>query len=174
MDHRVDLRLTLTRRHSPLLRRGANEHQPGCSAGEAHDIKKASDGMRTVRVLIAVSRIADRLINFHALPVGIQFIGYHQGQGCANYSAHFRTMSNNPDGSVGLDTHKHIGMKSGIICVSMPIVGLLSPQYFRRVTCAQDERSRSSHALQKPTPTYIFNRAHASSFAAALIAARMR
>jgi len=83
--------------------------------------------MRTIRVLIAVPAIANRLINFHALPVCIQFIGHDQRQSGANYGAHFRAMSNNPDSSVRLDTHEYIGMKCGLVCVTKGIVGLLSP-----------------------------------------------
>src|SRR5882762_61903 len=136
--------------------------------------KKASHRVRTVSVLIAVPGIADRLIDFHALPVGLQFVGHHQGQRGANYGAHFRAMRDNPDRSIRFDTYKHIGMKCGIICVGTHIVGLMASQYFGCVICAQDKRSRSSEALEKPTATHIFNRAHRDSFTAALIAARMR
>src|SRR5580700_4592083 len=97
MNNRMDIRLTLTDRHAPLLGRGLNEHDPGRSAGNPHHVKKASDGMRTVSVLIAVSGITDRLINFHALPVRIQFVGYDQRQSRANYGTHLRAMSNNPN-----------------------------------------------------------------------------
>src|SRR5882762_11368238 len=107
MNNRVKVRLTLTDRHSPPLRRGPNEHEPGGSAREAHHIKKASHRVRTVSVLIAVPGIADRLIDFHALPVGLQFVGHDQGQRGANYGAHLRTMSDNPDRSVRFDTYKH-------------------------------------------------------------------
>src|ERR1700756_772585 len=174
MNHRMKVRLTLTGRYSPKLRSGPNEHEAGGSAGQAHDIKKASHGMRTGGVLIAVSRVADRLINFYPLPVGVQFVGHDQGQSGANYGSHFRAMSDNPNGSVRLDTDEHIGMKRGIIGVSTHIVGFVWPQFLGRIICAQDERSRSSHAFEKAASTNIFNRAHAGSCAAALMAARMR
>src|SRR5579864_6316695 len=173
MNHRMKVRLTLTGRYSPMLRSGPNEHEPGGSAGQAHNIKKASDGMRTVGVLIAVSRVTDRLIDFYALPVGIQFVGHDQGQGGSNYSSHFRAMRDNPDSSVRLDTNEHIGMKRGIIGVSAYIIGLVSVQYFRRVICTHDKRSRRTQPLEEPSSTHIFNRAHAFSSAAALIAARI-
>src|SRR5271156_2903084 len=174
MHHCMKVCLTLADGHSPLLSRGLNEHDPRGRAGQPHHIEKASDGMRTVSVLIAVPRIANRLINLHTLPVGIQFVSHHHGKSGANYRAHFRAMSDNPDSSVSLDAHKNIGMKCGVIGVSAHAGGLLSPQYFGCVISAYDERSGASQSLQKPTPTHIFNRAHAGSCAAALMAARMR
>src|SRR5205807_3578957 len=174
MNNRMKIRLTLADGDSPLLGRGPNKHKPGCSAGQAHHVKKASHGMRTVRVLIAISRVTDRLINFHALPVGVQFVGQDHRQSCANYGSHFRAMSDNPDSSVRLDTYKYIGMQCGIIGVSANATGVVSSQYLGYIICTQDKRSRSSQALEKPTSTHIFNRAHAGSCAAALMAARMR
>src|ERR1700746_261033 len=129
MNHLMKVRLTLSGRHSPTLRSGPNEHDAGGSPGQAHNIKKASDGMGTVGVLIAVSRVTDRLIDFYALPVGIQFVGHDQGQSGSNYSSHFRAMSDNPDCSVRLDTYEHIGMKRGIIGVSTHFVRLVWAQF---------------------------------------------
>src|ERR1700746_3536466 len=129
MNHRMKVRLTLTDRYSPTPRSGPNEHEAGGSAGQPHNIKKASHGMRTVGVLIAVSRVTDRLIDFYAPPVGIQFVGDHQGQSGSNYGSHFRAMSDNPDTSVRLDTYEHIGMKRGIIGVSTHFVRLVWAQF---------------------------------------------
>src|ERR1700758_3073174 len=129
--------------------------------------------MRTVGVLIAISRVADRLIEFYALPVGVQFVGHDQGQSGSNYSSHFRAMSDNPDPSVRLDTYEHIGMKRGIIGVSTYIIGLVSVKHSRRVICPQHKRSRRAQSLEESSSTHIFNRAHAVSSAAALIAARI-
>src|SRR5580704_9439014 len=174
MHYCMKVCLTLTDGHSPLLSRGLNEHHPRDSAGQPHHIEKASDGMRTVSVLVAVPRIADRLINLHTLPVGIQFVSQNHGKSRANYRAHFRAMSDNPDSSVSLDAHKNIGMKGGVVGVGAHAAGLLSPQYVGCVINAYNERSGASQSLEKPTPTHIFNRAHANSCAAALMAARMR
>src|SRR5580692_10121721 len=129
MHHCMKVCLALIDGHSPLLSCGLNKHDPRGSAGEPHHIEKASDGMRTVRVLVAVSRIADRLINLHTLPVGIQFVSQNHGKSRANYGAHFRAMSDNPDSSVSLDAHKNIGMKRGVVGVAAHAGGLLSPQY---------------------------------------------
>ncbi len=59
----------------PLLRRRLYQHEARAGSRLAHDIVKASDRMGPVRVLIAVARIADRLIDLHPLPVGIQLVG---------------------------------------------------------------------------------------------------
>src|ERR1700751_3361053 len=107
MNHRMKVRLTLTDRYSPTLRSGPNDHEAGGGAGQPHNIKKASHGMRTVGILIAVSRVTDRLIDFYASPVGIQFVGNDQGQSGSDYSSHFRSMRDNPDSSVRLDTDEH-------------------------------------------------------------------
>src|ERR1700731_4728712 len=165
MNHRMKVGLTLTGRYSPMLRSGPNEHEGGSSAGQAHNIKKASDGMRTVGVLIAVSRVTDRLIDFYALPVGIQFVGQDHRQGGSNDGSHFRAMSDNPDSSVRLDTDEHIGMKRGIICVSTHIVGVVSPQLCGHKMGPQDDRPRRTEALEEPSSTHIFNHAHDRSCA---------
>src|SRR5246127_5734909 len=173
MNHLMKVRLTLSGRHSPTLRSGPDEHEAGGSARQAHNIKKAADGVRTVGVLIAVSRVTDGLIEFYALPIGVQFVGHDQGQSGSNYSSHFGAMSDNPDCSVRLDTYEHIGMKRGIIGVSTHIVGIVSVQHSRRVICTQHKRSRRTQSLEESSSTRIFNRAHAVSSAAALIAARI-
>src|SRR5246127_6008226 len=107
MNHLMKVRLTLSGRDSPMLPSGPNEHDAVGSPGQAHNNKKASDGMGTVGVLIAVSRVTDRLIDFYALPVGIQFVGHDQGQSGSNYSSHFPATSENPDCCVRLDTHEN-------------------------------------------------------------------
>ena len=75
MDHDVELSHALRRRDVPLLRGRLNQHEPCGRAGLSHDIIKASDRMGSIRVLITIARIADRLVDLHSLPVGVQLIG---------------------------------------------------------------------------------------------------
>ena len=77
MDDDVWFRCALSGRDIPSLRGRLYEHQPRGGAGLAHNIIKASDRMGSVRVLITIARIADRLLDFHSLPVGVQLIGNH-------------------------------------------------------------------------------------------------
>ena len=71
MDDDVWFRCALSGREIPSLRGRLYEHQPRGGAGLSHDIIKASDRMGSIGVLIAVTRIADRLVDFHSLPVGV-------------------------------------------------------------------------------------------------------
>ena len=55
-------------------------------------VVKAADRMRSVRVLISIARVADRLFEFHPLPVRIQFIGQNQWDRSAAAGAHLRAV----------------------------------------------------------------------------------
>ena len=102
-------------RHAPLLGRGLHQHDAGRSAGLAASRQKSCGWNANRRCSGRRIGIADRLIDLHALPVRIQFVRDNQRQRRANYGAHLRAMSNDAHRAVRLDTHKHIGMKCGLI-----------------------------------------------------------
>ena len=73
--------------------------------------------MRSIRVLISVARVADRLFQLHPFPVRIQFIGQNEWDGSAAAGAHLRPVRHQIDGSVGIDSHKHAGVQDGAVGV---------------------------------------------------------
>ena len=130
--------------------------------------------MRSVSVLVAISRVADRLFDFHPLPVRIQFIRQNEGDGSAAGGTHFRAGCHQIDGSIGIDSHKHAGVQGG--AVGMGASRCLSrPQEIRNQADTQDQGSGGNYALQKTAPAHVQDVvAHAFSPAAALMAARIR
>ncbi len=66
-----------------------------------------------------------------------------------------------------------LGLKQRVIHLVVPRQSRRA-QRLRQQRNAQHKRSRRGHAFQKTAPAYILNCAHASSFAADLIAARTR
>src|SRR6202035_1286990 len=132
------------------------------------------DGMRSVGILISIARVANRLLQFHPLPVGIQFVCQNERNRSAAAGAHLRAVCYQMHGSVGVDSNKSAGMKGRAIGVGGRR-SLLRPQEIGNQTHAQDESAGGNNSLQKSTPADVENVvAHAFSPAAALIAARIR
>ncbi len=144
--------------------------------------------MGAIRVLIAIFVIAIALNNFHARPVGIKLVGEDAGKAGANAVSHLCAMGNDEDGSIGLNAKVDAGMKRS--CVNRgrhvssdgcPISRGLCEKW--GLAYAKNKRAGGKHALQKTAPACVFDRQfdffffdidHAVSFAASLMAARMR
>ncbi len=107
--------------------------------------------MRSVGVLISISRITDRLFEFHPLPVRIQFVRKNERDGSAAAGAHLRPVRHHVDGSVGVDSDERAGMQDGAIGMSSS-PGLGSPQFGNQVgnqAHTQDQGAGRNHSLQK-------------------------
>ena len=63
--------------------------------------------------MVAVSLVADGLLDLHALPIGVQLIGRDQRQRGPDPGAHFRTVRDDEDRAVGLDAEVYAGVKRG-------------------------------------------------------------
>src|SRR2546427_9447746 len=111
MDDDVRFCHALSRRDIPPLGGRLYEHQPRGGAGLAHDVIKTSDRMRSVCVLIPVTRVAYRLLDFQSLPVGVQLVGNYQRQRSANSRAHLGAMRDDVNRSVRIDSEKYAGMQ---------------------------------------------------------------
>ena len=75
VEHLMIAGLHLTHGHAPFGGGGAFEHEAGGGTGIANDLDKVADGAGAIGVLRAVFSIAERLLNFYALPVGFEFVG---------------------------------------------------------------------------------------------------
>src|SRR5215467_2386724 len=89
--------------YAPVLRCGAHQHESCRGAGLAQRFKRTTDGVRAIRVLIAVLFVTYCLYDFYAIPVGVEFVGNDAGQGGLAAAAHFRAMRDGVDGAVGVD-----------------------------------------------------------------------
>src|ERR1700724_1760478 len=77
VNYHMQLCRTLRGRCVPSLRGGRDQHPARRSTAFSQSVEKASYGMRAVRVLISISLIANRLVDFHALPVGVELVRKH-------------------------------------------------------------------------------------------------
>ena len=150
----VQIGFAFRRRDSPLVGGGLREHHARGRAGLAHGLEEFADGMRAVRILRAVAFVAEGLFEFHALPVGIQFIGQNQRHGSAAGRAHFRAMGDDVDCSVGIDSHEYVGVQRGMVDLGVPRQSL-RVQRIGKILHAQHKRARRCRALQKPAPAYV-------------------
>ena len=129
--------------------------------------------MRSIRVLVSVARVADRLFQFHALPVCIQFIGKNERDGRAAGGTHLRPMSHDKHGAIGINSHKGVGVQDSLVGVSGG-PGLGRPQHVRNEAHTKNQSAGGDDSLQKTATADIQNVvAHTLSPAAALIAARI-
>ena len=80
MYHFVKAGFALARRNLPVRRGGLDQHQTRRAARLAHHVEKIADGVRAIGILSAVARIANRLLDLHQLPVGVQLVGDYQSQ----------------------------------------------------------------------------------------------
>ena len=98
-------------RHFPPIGRCRNQHKTSRGANFPHQIEVAANGVGAIRILVAIFRISDRLINFHLRPIGIQFICHHERQSRAAAASHLRTMSDDRDDAVGRNRHPQTWFK---------------------------------------------------------------
>ena len=96
--------------------------------------------MRSVCVLIPVTRVAYRLLDFQSLPVGVQLVGNYQRQRSANSRAHLGAMRDDVNRSVRVDSDKYVGMQGGKIRMRI-LWKAFGPHKFRVVARAEYERS---------------------------------
>ena len=153
--HRVGHALRL--RHSPLLRRRAHQHQPRRSSSLPQHIKKLADGVRPVGILRSETGVAIRLNDFHAVPIGVEFVSENPRQTRPHAVPHFRPVRHDVNGSVGMNADEDARMKRSRIngCWRRRT---RRPQRFWNDPCTQHKRSRREHALKKTTPADIFDR----------------
>src|SRR5439155_17463432 len=81
MRHLMLLGPTFRGRHAPGSSRRAFEHKARSRAGLAEGVIEITDRFRPVGILVAILRIAARLLDSDLLPVGVQFVGRHHGWG---------------------------------------------------------------------------------------------
>jgi len=130
--------------------------------------------MRSVGVLITVSCVTDGLFDLHALPVGVELVRHHEGQGGTNDRAHLRAMRDDVDRPVGIDADEDIRMQGRLVGVRAPVAGFLRPQQLGHGLRAEYEGPGSGQPHEEPAAADVDDLAHAPPFAAALMAARIR
>jgi len=95
----------LAGRNLPLLGSGAFEHETSGCARFAHNDVEVANGHGTVGVLRAVQLAADRLLHVNAVPIGVELVRDNHGQRRSDTSAHFRAVSNDNHGSIGIEAN---------------------------------------------------------------------
>ena len=121
VDHLVVAGLDLGHRHTPFGGGGAFQHEARGSAGVFDGLDKVADGARAVGVLRTVLGVAQRLLHFDALPVGVQFLGQHQRQSGADAGAHLGAVGHNRNEPIGRDADEDVGHPGG--CAGLGGIG---------------------------------------------------
>ena len=106
--YRMQARPALGGGHTPLLRRGALQHQACGRTHLAHDVVEVANRAGAIRVLATVIGIGQTLDNPHPVPVRLHFIGHYLGQRSANTGTHFRAMGNDFNTAIGLNADKQV------------------------------------------------------------------
>ena len=156
------------------MSRGSDQHKSGRRSRFAHRVVIRADRVRSICVLVAVSFVANGLLDLYALPIRVQFISDDQGQRRTASGAHLRTMGHDPHCAVRIDAQVNAGMQYGAIRIRV-VRKLVARRKLRIIMDAQHKCAcRDSAASQKLTPADVGDRIHAVASAAALIAARIR
>jgi hypothetical protein len=111
MHDEMGLGRAFFRGNVPLRSGSADQHHAPGSAHLAHQVEAAANRVRPVRILLAVLRIANRLLQLDLGPVGVKFVGDHERQSGAAAASHFRAMRDDGDGAIGSDRHPQAGFK---------------------------------------------------------------
>src|ERR1700722_920527 len=139
--------------------------------------------MRAVRVLGTVGAIGVSLNNRDVAPIGVEFIGENSRQAGADSVTHLGTVGHNVDHAIGMNADENAGMERGRVNRSRNS-GSCGPNGLREDSRAQYERPGGEHSLKKtaaadilddnPLHGGLFRGDHAVSFAASLMAERIR
>jgi hypothetical protein len=155
-----------------------NEHPAGRGTTLSHSVKEVSYRTGAICILLAISLIANRLIDLHALPVGVKFVRKHEWQGSADGRSHLRPVGHDVDSSIALNSYEEIGMKGGAVSIGLIEDLTIGRQSLRQnrwdETYGEHKRARSKSSLEESTPTNILDLSHAILPAASLIAWRIR
>ena len=108
MDDGVRFGDAIFRRYIPLRGGGRDQHGPAGGAHVAHLVEKAADRVRAVGILVAVFRIARRLIDLYFGPVGIEFVGNHQRKRGSAAAAHLGAAGDDGHSAVARDGEKKV------------------------------------------------------------------
>jgi hypothetical protein len=159
--------------HVPLRRGRADEHHLRGRSCLPEGRVEVTDRAGSVRVLIAVLRVADALLDPDARPVDVQLVGRHHRQRGPDARSHLGSVGDDEHGAVGLDAQIDARPQDGGIraCRSR---GRLRPGGVGEHPRRQHERTRREHPADELAPADVFDDAHARSFAAVLIAALIR
>ena len=113
MAHFVLRRLALRHRHAPLLRRGLTQHLPRRGTGFTQRVEEQANALGTIRVLVAVHRVANRLLDGDGVPIRLQFVGDDLGKGGAHPLAHLGTAGGDRHAAIAVNGEEHIGCQGG-------------------------------------------------------------
>jgi len=123
----VQIRLAVSRRHSPFLSR-CEDSITAQWRQLPHDIEKARDGMRAHRVLITIAGVADSLIDSLFFPVGIQFVRNYHRQSSPNHRTHLPNDAPQRTPCISGDSYKGVRWQRGTIGIRSTGCGVVVPQ----------------------------------------------
>ena len=147
-------------RNIPLRGGGADQHRSSGGTHLSHLIKKAADGMRSIRILIAVFWIADRLVNLYLGPIRIEFICNDQRQCSAAAASHLGPACDDRDRAVRRNGHPQTRVEH------RSRLALSGPKRLWDITRAEHEGSADQRSLDKSATGNILDTLHTVSFAA--------
>jgi hypothetical protein len=168
-------------RHSPLRGRGAHEHDARRRTGAAEGVVEITNRSRTVGVLVAVRGVAESLLDAHAAPVGVQFVGGHERQRGADAGAHLRTVGDDEDRAVGFDPEIDARVERRALRARFDRRVLRPDGLGQHLRC-DDQGTGRKDAAEEPAPADVLENAVDDAHrpppgwpdAAVLIAARIR
>ena len=176
--------------NAPFLSGGANQHEASSGSGLAERVEKLANRVGAVGILRTVGAIAISLDDSDAGPVGIEFIGEDTRQAGADSVAHLRTVSHDVYRAVAVYADEEAGVECGSANRRRGVRRLRGCSDSGRTgekgdfSDAKHERAGGKHALKKTAAAHIFDDEficgycfcadHAVSFAACLMAERMR
>src|SRR6202008_3556146 len=130
--------------------------------------------MGPILSLVAVTPVADGLLDFYSVPIRVQFVGNYEWQGRAACRTHLRAMGHDPNGAVGINSEINARVQRGVIRVGI-VWKFIAGRWPGVIAHAKHQCSHGDDASrQKSAPADVFNPVHAISPAADLIAARIR
>ena len=166
MNHLVQTSLALRGRNAPLFGRGLLQHQARRRAAFPHHTEETAHRVGAIGILIAIFRVADGLLQLDAFPIGFHLIGQDQRDHGPAAGSHFRAMGHDQHRAIRLDAHKHVGGEDR---------GFQRGQgWSGNHAGAQHQRAGSKGLPQEGAAAEVADGFHACSFAADLMAARMR
>ncbi len=108
-------RATLGRRHTPPLRRRLHQHLARGGTCLAQRLEHQAHAFRSIRILVAVFRIAHRLQQRDPGKIRLQFIGHDTRQRGAYTLPHFAAAHRDLHAAIGAEGHEQVGLEVHLV-----------------------------------------------------------
>ena len=164
VHHRVQFRRAFRGRHFPLLRCRPHHHQTRRPTCLAQRNEKADHRVRSIRILIPVFLVPNRLHHLHPRPIRIELVRDDPRQRRAHAIPHLRPVRDHVHSPVRIDRQINARLQHRLLHrvrgIDRTHIRARRQQFFRHQTDANHKRTRASHPLQKSTTAKVFDRNH--------------